>query len=520
MSRSLALLLLASCALESDPVVDFDDTAPMSELVAQQSPPPGNLALQVDPLVPGTEVFMVVDDASPGDRVWFTRATQPGAFCPPVFSGNCLDSANPELIDGVFADANGIAVLRVNLPIQIPTGLEVRLQALVVGGGATETSNVVTRTITTVCGDGIRQLGEACDDGNLDDDDGCSSACEVERCGDGILQPGIGEACDDGGTSPNDGCGPTCQIEFCGDGVRQNTEECDDGNFADNDGCTGACVLEFCGDDIIQTSETCDDGNSEGEDGCSETCQIERCGDGIVQLIEECDDGNDQSNDGCSATCLDEFCGDGVRQTNEACDDGNTQFNDGCNGLCEIEGCGDGVLQPGEDCDDGNVFNNDGCSSTCRVEGCGDGVVQFGEECDDGNTFDNDGCSSTCTYDCCSNTLRIRVNSATISGSGWDNFVGVDPDPYVQVYTGGVLRFQTPTDFNDFTPTWTTSGIVTITPSQSLEFRVFDDDDFSGDDFIGSASVNYTTLQNQVGAGIQTVSGGSVSALRYTVELP
>ena len=30
------------------------------------------------------------------------------------------------------------------------------------------------------CGDGRRQCGEACDDGNLMDDDGCSSACQVE----------------------------------------------------------------------------------------------------------------------------------------------------------------------------------------------------------------------------------------------------------------------------------------------------------------------------------------------------
>ena len=35
---------------------------------------------------------------------------------------------------------------------------------------------------TGVCGDGVVQPGEACDDGNTSDGDGCSAACEVE-CG-------------------------------------------------------------------------------------------------------------------------------------------------------------------------------------------------------------------------------------------------------------------------------------------------------------------------------------------------
>ena len=33
---------------------------------------------------------------------------------------------------------------------------------------------------TSLCGDGLVRLDETCDDGNLEDDDGCSATCDVE----------------------------------------------------------------------------------------------------------------------------------------------------------------------------------------------------------------------------------------------------------------------------------------------------------------------------------------------------
>ncbi len=42
---------------------------------------------------------------------------------------------------------------------------------------ATEHPDVVARA---VCGDGEKESFEACDDGNLDDGDGCSERCELE----------------------------------------------------------------------------------------------------------------------------------------------------------------------------------------------------------------------------------------------------------------------------------------------------------------------------------------------------
>jgi len=58
------------------------------------------------------------------------------------------------------------------------------------------------------CGDGVRQAGEACDDGNDIEDDECTPACATPRCGDGITQPG--ELCDPGNDTGNHRCTAQC----------------------------------------------------------------------------------------------------------------------------------------------------------------------------------------------------------------------------------------------------------------------------------------------------------------------
>src|SRR3990167_8014597 len=46
------------------------------------------------------------------------------------------------------------------------------------------------------CGNGLIDSGEACDDGNITEGDGCSASCRNEACGNGVQDPG--ETCDDG----------------------------------------------------------------------------------------------------------------------------------------------------------------------------------------------------------------------------------------------------------------------------------------------------------------------------------
>jgi len=126
--------------------------------------------------------------------------------------------------------------------------------------------NAVCRPI---CGDGEVSGTEQCDTphaagctncqlnpGYDCGDDGTDNPCTVTACGNGIKQ--AGEGCDDGNLVAGDECGPTCQLEpqidppatgdatsfptvvtTCGDGLLTGTEECDDGNLTDGDGCSG-----------------------------------------------------------------------------------------------------------------------------------------------------------------------------------------------------------------------------------------------------------------------------------------
>jgi cysteine-rich repeat protein len=74
------------------------------------------------------------------------------------------------------------------------------------------TSDILVRAYcASLCGNGMIDAGEQCDDGNTDDGDGCDVACNVEVCGNGIVQ--ADEECDDGGTVSGDGCSSTCTAE-------------------------------------------------------------------------------------------------------------------------------------------------------------------------------------------------------------------------------------------------------------------------------------------------------------------
>jgi cysteine-rich repeat protein len=98
-----------------------------------------------------------------------------------------------------------------------------------------------------VCGDGVVQAGEQCDDGNLVNGDGCNVTCVIELCGDGLVQAGLGEQCDDGNSVNGDGCSTLCTSEVCGDAVVQPNlgEQCDDGNVVNGDGCNSTCRTEL-----------------------------------------------------------------------------------------------------------------------------------------------------------------------------------------------------------------------------------------------------------------------------------
>jgi cysteine-rich repeat protein len=125
----------------------------------------------------------------------------------------------------------------------------------------------------------------------------------------------------------------------CGDAVLQPMEQCDDGNLDNLDGCNVICLLPICGNGALELFEQCDDNNNVDADGCTRDCVYERCGNFRVEVFngEECDDGNLKAGDGCSPCCKFERCGNRVLDPHEECDDGNLTNGDGCSDCCELE---------------------------------------------------------------------------------------------------------------------------------------------------------------------------------------
>ena len=156
------------------------------------------------------------------------------------------------------------------------------------------------RPTPPLCGDGNVDDGEQCDDNNTANGDGCNSACEFE----GTPPPT---------STPTATPTATPTPGVCGNGVLESGEQCDDGNTNDTDGCNNSCVFtgDSCGDSVVEPGEgeQCDDGNNTNGDGCSEYCQLENlplCGNGAVNPGEQCDDGNTTPGDGCSQFCQNE----------------------------------------------------------------------------------------------------------------------------------------------------------------------------------------------------------------------
>lgn len=124
-----------------------------------------------------------------------------------------------------------------------------------------------TGTSCDLCGDGVIGGAEACDGANLGGtvctdlpgfiggtlacDAGCAvfdtSGCQSPVCGDGVAE-GL-EACDDGYTDACGSCDATCTGpgagSVCGDNqLCPETEECDDGGTDPGDGCSAVCTIE------------------------------------------------------------------------------------------------------------------------------------------------------------------------------------------------------------------------------------------------------------------------------------
>ncbi|MEW5850012.1 MAG: DUF4215 domain-containing protein [Myxococcota bacterium] len=206
--------------------------------------------------------------------------------------------------------------------------------------------------ITAWCGDGVVADGEACDDGNMVDNDGCSADCVVEVCGDGILQTGIGEQCDDGDALTGDGCSDTCQFEDCA--VHTLTVR----SFYTYDAHWR--IFDAGGNEVFY---------AHGDVFRDRTFQAQAFLPDGVYTFEQTLARPTDSHDGTSYSLLDSL---GGRVAGDVVNPSEPVHRETFVASCAAR-CGDGVQQPllGEQCDDGDITPDDGCSETCQLGTCG-----------------------------------------------------------------------------------------------------------------------------------------------------
>ncbi len=135
----------------------------------------------------------------------------------------------------------------------------------------------------TECGNGVVETGEACDDGNATNGDGCDLGCVASSTdggtgggGGGTGVGGGGGSAGGGGAGGGGGSGPRCGNNVIDTRPDGGTEACDDGNMTPNDGCELDCTVspQTCGNMMREGTEECDDGNTTALDGCENNCTL------------------------------------------------------------------------------------------------------------------------------------------------------------------------------------------------------------------------------------------------------
>jgi cysteine-rich repeat protein len=284
--------------------------------------------------------------------------------------------------------------------------------------GRTVTFNI-SFTVNSVCGDGIVEGAETCDDFGTNAGDGCSATCTVETgwecqgspstCID-INECGLQtDNCDANATCNNTmgGFSCTCNTGFSGNGVTctdidectTNTDNCDANAMCANTvgsfSCT--CNTGFSGngvtcmdiDECTANTDDCDAlatcSNTIGSFSC--TCPTGYTGTGHGATgcadVDECAAGTDTCD--ANATCT-----NAPGAFTCACNSGFTGNGMTCT---DVDECANG----GDNCDANATCTNTPGSFTCAcaagysgngtscTPNCGDGAMIAPEACDDGN---------------------------------------------------------------------------------------------------------------------------------------
>ncbi len=225
---------------------------------------------------------------------------------------------------------------------------------------------------------------------------------------------------------------------ICGNGILEEGEACDDNNNFPNDGCSANCLsTEVCGNNVVDPGESCDDGNFDAGDGCDPICRREEgCGNGIVDIGEQCDDGNIDRGDGCSPECQREISllSDEDNDNISDFDEGNGRVDtdgDGTPDSRDVDSDNDGILDFNEAGDEDLVTeavdtDDDGVPDFRDTDSDGDEIPDAVE-----GAFDNDfdGIPNSQDTDSDGDFVGDYTETATDSDSdGIQDFLDLDSD--------------------------------------------------------------------------------------------
>lgn len=250
------------------------------------------------------------------------------------------------------------------------------------------------------------ELGEVCDDGNYNNNDGCNSLCEYsctedDDCDDGRPCNGR-ETCNIEShkclpgekLKDHETCGPSqscfsleCLPDACGDQWTKGTEECDDGNNVNNDGseankndnCTTKCKFTCVSTDPSRDCSALEYAQCGPPQVCNDKTHICEVGASDTAVAEKtaCNlNGVDGAGWCIAGQCVPTNCGDKQIGGLEECDEGDQNGKPDANGLlpskctkdCKVQECGNKKVEGTEECDDGNRNDLDTCDKYCKSE--------------------------------------------------------------------------------------------------------------------------------------------------------
>lgn len=221
-----------------------------------------------------------------------------------------------------------------------------------------------------------------------------------------------------------------CAIGKCGDGSKQSGESCDDGQNNGKYGyCRTDCsdLGQYCGDNIKNGPEQCDAGGNNGAygSGCSWDCKKPgpSCGDKIIQSQEQCDGNSETKKTYASGAACADTSVNGVSyptQSTRTCDEITCVWNNWSD--CEPAGsCGNSVKEGTEPCDAGMAAGTSGScvmdaanNYSCKTAVCGDGYLRAGYEACDSGAKNGSPCAAAYGLTC--NYCSTSCNTATVTG--------------------------------------------------------------------------------------------------------